>query len=199
MRIIAGSARGTKIDAPEGLDTRPVTDKIRQSLFNIWQFEMKDTSFLDIFSGSGSMALEALSRGAKDVVMIEKAKPAADVIRRNLKTCHFENRSAELLQKDVFAALDQLKREGRTFDHIYADPPYTVDAIFHPVMEALSDGKLLPDDGVVCIRTKKEKKMKDEYGCLEKFREKTWGISTAHFYRKKESCASPETRASREA
>lgn len=187
MRIIAGSARGTKIEAPEGLDTRPVTDKIRQSLFNIWQFEIKDSSFLDIFSGSGSMALEALSRGAKDVVMIEKARPAAEVIHRNLKTCHFENRSAELLQRDVFAALDQLKRENRTFDHIYADPPYTVDAIFHPVMEALGDGKLLAEDGVVCIRTKKEKKMRDEYGVLEKFREKTWGISTAHFYRKKKN------------
>ena len=65
--------------------------------------------------------------------------------------------------------------------------PYTVDAIFHPVMEALGDGKLLAEDGVVCIRTKKEKKMRDEYGVLEKFREKTWGISTAHFYRKKKN------------
>ena len=125
-------------------------------------------------------------------IMIEKAKAAADVIKRNLKTCHFENRSAKLLQKDVFVAIDQLKQEGCTFDHIYADPPYTVDSIFHPVMEALSDGKLLAEDGVVCIRTKKEKKMKDEYGCLVKVREKTWGISTAHFYKRKEDLISSE-------
>lgn len=186
MRIISGSARGTQIEAPAGLDTRPVTDKIRQSLFNIWQFGMPDARFLDLFSGSGSMGLEALSRGARSVVMVEKAKPAADVIRRNLKTCHFENRSAEILQKDVFAALEKLKQENRKFDYIYADPPYTVDSIFHPVMEALGDAALLAEDGVVCIRTRKEKKMEDTYGSLEKFREKTWGISTAHFYRRKE-------------
>lgn len=183
MRIIAGSARGTKIQAPEGLDTRPVTDKIRQSLFNIWQFDIADSRFLDLFSGSGSMGLEALSRGAREVVMVEKGRPAWNTIKANLKTCHFENRNCEVLNEDVFQTIPKLKNQKRTFDFIYLDPPYTVDEIFHPVMEALGDGALLDPQGVLVIRTRKEKEMQDRYGRLEKYREKVYGISKAHFYR----------------
>lgn len=192
MRIISGSARGTKIQAPEGMDTRPVTDKIRQSLFNIWQFDIPDSRFLDLFSGSGSMGLEALSRGAKDVVMVEASPKAANVIKENLKTCHFENKNHQLMAEDVFKAIPRLKQQKRHFDFIYLDPPYTVDEIFHPVMEELADGALLDDEGVLVIRTRKEKKMHDTYGVLEKFREKTYGISTAHFYHKKETGGQPQ-------
>lgn len=85
MRIISGSARGTSIQAPEGYDTRPVTDKIRQSLFNIWQWKIPGSDFLDVFSGSGSMGIEALSRNAHRVVMIEKAPKAVKVIQENIK------------------------------------------------------------------------------------------------------------------
>lgn len=183
MRIIAGDARGKVIDAPKGMDTRPVTDKIRQALFNIWQFRIPGSSFLDLFSGSGSMGLEALSRHAKHVVMVEKGKEAADVIRKNLKACHFEGRDAEVKQEDVFLAIQQLQNRHETFDLIYLDPPYTVDEIFHPVMEALGDAALLNKDGEVVIRTHKGKSMNEQYGNLHKYREKTWGISTAHFYR----------------
>lgn len=183
MRIIAGDARGKQIEAPRGLDTRPVTDKIRQALFNIWQFRIPEASFLDLFSGSGSMGLEALSRHADHVVMVEKGREAAQVIRRNLKACHFADRNVQLLEQDVFDAIGSLKAKGETFDLIYLDPPYTVDEIFHPVMEALGDAALVREDGEVVIRTRKEKKMHDQYGRLKKYREKSWGISTAHFYR----------------
>lgn len=168
------------------MDTRPVTDKIRQALFNIWQFDIPGCSFLDLFSGSGSMGLEALSRGANEVIMVEKAKPAADVIRRNFKDCHFDPKKGQIYNMDVFDAITKLKGQKKTFDIIYLDPPYTVDSIFHPVMEALGDAELVGEDGVVVIRTKKEKKMHERYGKLKKFREKSWGISTAHFYKKDE-------------
>lgn len=183
MRIIAGDARGKVIEAPEGMDTRPVTDKIRQALFNIWQFDIRDTSFLDLFSGSGSMGLEALSRKADRVVMVEKSRKAADVIRRNLKACRFENRNVRVLEEDVFQAIADLKKKHETFDRIYLDPPYTVESIFDPVMEALGDGELLNLDGEIVIRSLNTKPMKERYGKLRKYREKTWGISTAHFYK----------------
>lgn len=183
MRIIAGDARGKVIEAPEGMDTRPVTDKIRQALFNIWQFDIRDTSFLDLFSGSGSMGLEALSRKADRVVMVEKSRKAADVIRRNLKACRFENRNVRVLEEDVFQAIADLNKRHETFDRIYLDPPYTVESIFDPVMEALGDGELLNLDGEIVIRSLNTKPMKERYGKLRKYREKTWGISTAHFYK----------------
>lgn len=183
MRIIAGDARGKLIEAPAGMDTRPVTDKIRQALFNIWQFEIPGCDFLDLFSGSGSMGLEAISRHARHTVMVEKSAKAADVIRRNLKSCHFPSPNARIMQQDVFDAIGALEKDGEKFDIIYLDPPYTVDEIFHPVMEALGNSRLLQKNGQVVIRTRKEKAMQEQYGNLEKVREKTWGISTAHFYR----------------
>lgn len=182
MRIISGSARGTKIEAPEGYDTRPVTDKIRQSLFNIWQWDIAGCNFLDVFSGSGSMGLEAISRGADHVVMIEKAPKALKTINENIKKCHFENKNVNLCGTDAFLALEQLSRKKETFDIIYLDPPYTVDEIFHPIMEKLGSLDLLKEDGVVVIRTKKDKEMAAAYGNLEKFRDKVYGISRAHFY-----------------
>lgn len=80
-------------------------------------------------------------------------------------------------------AIEALKNRHEMFDRIYLDPPYTVDEIFHPVMEALGDAKLLKPGGEVVIRTRNTKKMNETYGKLKKYREKTWGISTAHFYR----------------
>ncbi|MCF0245487.1 MAG: 16S rRNA (guanine(966)-N(2))-methyltransferase RsmD [Ileibacterium sp.] len=185
MRIISGSARGKKIEAPEGLDTRPVTDKIRQSLFNIWQFDIPGSRFLDLFSGSGSMGLEALSRGANCAVMVEKGKEAGNVIRRNIKACHFEDKDARLMNQDVFTAIPKLSDQKEKFDFIYLDPPYTVDEIFHPVMEALGNSDLFHPESIIALRTHKNKKMNDVYGKLEKYREKTYGISTVHFYRPK--------------
>ncbi len=182
MRVIAGTAKGRTIEAPAGLDTRPVTDKIRQSLFNIWQFDIPGSRFLDLFSGSGSMGIEALSRGAERSVMVEKRKDAADIIRKNLNSLGLMT-NAVVLQEDVFDAVKRLERKGEKFDTIYLDPPYTVDEIFEPVMELMGQTELLDPEGVLVIRTRKEKEMKDRYGNLEKYREKVYGISRAHFYR----------------
>jgi 16S rRNA G966 N2-methylase RsmD len=105
---------------------------------------------------------------------------------QNAKDCRFTADQYTLMGIDVFDAIEKLKSQNRRFDLIYLDPPYTVDSIFHPVMEALADGALLKEGGRVVIRTKKDKEMKDIYGKLVKNREKTWGISTAHFYSLKE-------------
>lgn len=184
MRIISGSARGTKIEAPEGMDTRPVTDKIRQSLFNIWQFDIEGSDFLDIFSGSGSMGIEALSRGANRAVLIEKAPKAVDVIKRNLKKTHLEDK-AQVMPMDAFKAVEELSNENEKFDFIYLDPPYTVESIFLPIMETIDAANLLKEDGMLVIRSHKDLKLPDSFNNLEKFREKKYGISIAHFYRLK--------------
>lgn len=186
MRIISGSARGTSIQAPEGMDTRPVTDKIRQSLFNIWQWKIPHAHFLDVFSGSGSMGIEALSRGADRVVMIEKANKAVRVIQSNLKKCHFEKANQELLAQDAFKALPYLEKRGEKFDLIYLDPPYTIDSIFIPIMELISSLSLLNEEGEVIIRTIKEKEMPERLNGLVKYREKVYGISKVHFYKQED-------------
>lgn len=89
--------------------------------------------------------------------------------------------------QDAFIAVDALDRKNKKFDIIYLDPPYTVDEIFIPIMEKLDQSHLLQEDGQLVIRTKKEKEMPDEFNHLEKYREKVYGISKAHFYKRKES------------
>ncbi len=182
MRIIAGTARGREISAPKGMDTRPVTDIIRESLFNIWQFDVEGARFLDLFSGSGCMGLEALSRGAERVVMVDAGNEQVRTIRANLKRTGLDKCANEVVRDDVFHAIGRLGRTHQLFDIIYLDPPFTVDEIFIPVMEALADGALLAPDGVVAIRTRDRKEMPDTFGVLKRTRQKRYGISMVHFY-----------------
>lgn len=181
MRVIAGTAKGRRLIAPEGIDTRPVTSKIKEALFSIWQMEIADAKFLDLFAGSGSIGIEAMSRGAEKVVFVEKDWRAVNVIKQNLSICKFKE-GCQVYRDDVFRRIERLKEDGDTFDIIYLDPPFTVDEIFLPVLEALSRGEILADEGVIAIRTKKKKEMPDAIGVLKKFKEKTYGLSSVHFY-----------------
>ena len=181
MRVIAGKAKGRALLAPKGWNTRPITAMMKESLFSIWQAKIEDARFLDLFAGSGSMGIEALSRGARQVVFVEKDRKAVEVIKKNLLVCKFED-GYQVYKDDVFHRIERLKADGEQFDIIYLDPPFTVDEIFLPVMEALSDMALVADDGIVVIRTRKEKAMPDDMGALQKYRLKLYGSSSVHFY-----------------
>lgn len=180
MRVIAGKAKRRKLIAPEGLHTRPITDRIKEALFSMWQFEIADSYFLDLFSGSGSMGIEALSRGAKKVVMVDNDNNAIKVIKENIKNCKLDEGNETILKEDVFSYIGRSKEQ---FDIIYVDPPFTVDSIFDPVMQALAESDLLKKDGFIALRTEEAKKMKDNYGKLVKYKEKKYGISMIHFYK----------------
>ncbi len=183
MRVISGIAKGKSLIAPEGMHTRPITDRIKESLFDSWQFSIPGCDFLDLFSGSGSMGIEALSREANKVVMVDNDNQAIRVIKTNITNCHLNKLNYKVLKDDVFNVIKDMGNRNETFDIIYADPPFTVDSIFHPLMEALGNGLLLKEDGIIAIRTLSEKKMNDSYDKLEKFKEKKYGLSTMHFYR----------------
>ncbi len=183
MRIIGGTARGRAIKAPEGRETRPVTDMIRESLFNIWQFDIEGADFLDLFSGSGCMGLEALSRGARKVVMVDASAQAVRTIKSNLEKTGLGGRASEVLKADVLDVVGRYGRTHRTFDIVYVDPPFTVPELFPQVMEALSDGALLKDGATMAIRSEKRMEMPERIGNLEKVREKAYGASTVHFYK----------------
>ncbi len=181
MRVIAGKAKGKLLIAPEGMDTRPIMAKMKEALFSMWQFRLIDRTFLDLFAGSGSMGIEALSRGASKAVFVEKSKKAIDVIKTNLKNCGFHE-EAVVYQDDVFDRVNYFKNTKQKFDLIYMDPPFTVDEIFDPVLECVASADILEEDGILAIRTKKERELQDEVGKLIKFKKKTYGKSTIHFY-----------------
>lgn len=125
MRIIAGEARSRTIEAPKGRDTRPTLDRVRENLFNILQNDIYDSRVLDLFSGSGALALEAISRGASHAVLVDHDREANRVEKLNVERLHFEDR-ARVLLCDWQAAVRQLTAAGETFDLIFLDPPYAM-------------------------------------------------------------------------
>ena len=108
MRVIAGSAKRLQLKTIEGMDTRPTTDRIKETLFNMLQPEILDCSFLDLFAGSGAIGIEALSRGAKEAVFVEQSSRACSCIRDNLKTTRLED-GAQVMESDVLFALKRLE------------------------------------------------------------------------------------------
>jgi len=145
VRIIGGSARGRTLLAPRGLHTRPTQDAVRESLFNILRREIPDALVLDLFAGTGALALECLSRGAARAVLVDRAPSAMRVIRRNVQSAGFAGQ-ADCLCCDWRAALGRLKGAagaGPGFDLAFLDPPYgRVDLA--EVCAALADGLLAP-------------------------------------------------------
>ncbi len=121
MRIIAGSARGRRLQAPEGRNTRPTADRVKESIFNIIQFDIPGRSVLDLFAGSGQMGIECLSRGAESCVFVENDRRALKVLQKNLEISGLEDKG-RLRAGDAFDALNGLA--GRKFGLIILDPPY---------------------------------------------------------------------------
>jgi len=136
MRIIAGTHRGHRISAPKGRDTRPTSDRVRESAFNLIG-PVDDATVLDLFAGSGAMGLEALSRGAASCVFVESDRAACRTINTNLDKLNLQ---ATVLCQDTFRAVAQ---ERGTFDLILCDPPYGVDATTLPFVRLLAEDGLL--------------------------------------------------------
>ena len=153
MRIIAGSKRRLPLKTVEGKDTRPTTDRIKETLFNMLQNEIYGCYFLDLFAGSGQIGLEALSRGARYVVFVENAKKAAACITENIRFTKSDKESL-LLQMDVIAALRSM--EGKyQFDIIFMDPPYNHE-FENRVLEYLSSSPMVTEDTLIIIEASKE-------------------------------------------
>lgn len=121
MRVIAGSARSLPLKTPEGMDTRPTTDRIKETLFNVLQPEIPGCVFIDLFSGSGGIGIEAISRGARKAYFVELAPKAISCIQQNLSFTKFTDRGI-VLKQDVLAALSSIREEQ--VDIIFMDPPY---------------------------------------------------------------------------
>lgn len=125
MRIIAGEARGRRIEAPEGRNTRPTLDRIRENMFNILQTDIPGSHVLDLFAGSGALSFEAVSRGAADAVLVDSDRKANAVQKRNMETLRYEDR-IRLLYCDWTRAVQILSEERKFFDMVFLDPPYAM-------------------------------------------------------------------------
>lgn len=149
MRIISGKARGTKLYSLEGITTRPTLDRVKESLFNIIQNEIKDCTFLDLFSGSGSIGLEAASRGAKKVILCDKSKEAIEIINKNIDKTHLEDK-IELYNMDSISLLKIKIKE--TLDIIYIDPPYNSNLAIDSI-KIILEKNIVNEESIIIVET----------------------------------------------
>ena len=155
MRIISGTARGTKLYTLEGQATRPTLDRVKESLFNIIQNEIIDSNFLDVFSGSGAIGLEAASRGAKKVILCDKSKDAIKIINKNIEKTHLKEK-VELYNVDYKELIKNKIKEK--IDIVYIDPPYDSDFAIDAV-KLLIENKLVDEKTLIIIETDQEKRI----------------------------------------
>ncbi|MCX7614409.1 MAG: 16S rRNA (guanine(966)-N(2))-methyltransferase RsmD [Clostridiales bacterium] len=145
MRVISGTAKGRKLNTLPGLETRPTTDRIKESIFNIIQFDIDGSNVLDLFAGTGQIGIEALSRGAKSAIFVDLRDECATAIRENLTHTHLSDR-AKVIQKDYRAFLSDAHRKA--FDLIFLDPPYK-KSILNEALQLSTKFDILSDHGII--------------------------------------------------
>ena len=181
MRVISGIAKGKKLKAPPGYDTRPVTDRIKEALFNVIGSDIRNAKFLDLFAGSGSVGIEALSRGADLVILVDSGREAVRTIHHNLKSCGFEV-GYEVYRQDVFVAIRALFNREIKFDLIYIDPPFTNEKLFEQVLTTLDKQVIINPDGIIIIRAPRRKSLPPVFENLHCYRANDYGGSTLYYY-----------------
>ena len=171
MRVISGKARGTKLNSIESLSTRPTLDRVKESLFNIIQNRIENSTVLDLFAGSGAIGIEFISRGCNKVYFCEKLNEAAKMVKKNLEKTRFLEES-EVIVKDYKEALKDLKKRNIKFDTVFIDPPYK-DDIAVKATELIISLNLLNHDGIIIIETdEKDRELKN----LEKLKVEVYDL-----------------------
>ena len=183
MRIIAGTARSLPLKTIEGKDTRPTTDKTKETLFNVMQFDVPGAYFLDLFAGSGQIGLEALSRGAAYAVFVENSRKAASCIEDNIRFTKFDKVS-KLMMTDAVTAVRTLEGKYK-FDIVFMDPPYNKE-LEKQVLLRLSSSSLINEDSIIVFEANKDTDISyiDSYG-FEIFKIKEYKNNMHVFLRRK--------------
>ena len=151
MRIIGGTMRGTKLYTLEGVNTRPTLDRVKESLFNILNFKLQDAVVLDLFSGSGALGLESISRGAKKAVLCDSSKEAFKVISNNVEKVRAKER-VKVFNLDFEKCLEKVFDENYKFDIVFLDPPYESE-YYKKSLEKIYKLELLSEDGIIILET----------------------------------------------
>ena len=179
MRVITGSARGKKLNTPKGMDIRPTADMVKESLFNILQFEIEGRRVLDLFAGTGQLGIECLSRGAKEAVFIDKNNEAVKMVKENLANCGF---SAKVLRQD---ALDYLQTCGK-FDLVFVDPPYDA-GLYDKVLDTINSVDILSDGGIIICESRRETQLPEMQSPYQKKKEYCYGTVKLSLYRREKT------------
>jgi 16S rRNA (guanine966-N2)-methyltransferase len=186
MRVIAGKFRGRPLRSLSGVDIRPTSDRLRETLFNVLTAgnpaALDGTVWLDLFAGTGAVGIEALSRGAKEVIFVETAARAANLIERNLKSLEIAERY-RILREDLSGVLWRLKKEHVAADVVFLDPPYRMQEAYQQTLAALADSSLVWAMSLVIAEHEKKFDPGEEFGSLRRTRKLVQGNAALSFYR----------------
>jgi 16S rRNA (guanine(966)-N(2))-methyltransferase RsmD len=186
MRIIAGQYRSRSLRALPGMDTRPTSDRLRETLFNVLTAGdpgvLMGTVWLDLFAGTGAVGLEALSRGARWVYFVEGSRRAAATIRDNLGALGVQD-GFQLVQRDAIAALHMLQETGEVCSHCYIDPPYRRTDLYGNTLSFLAQSRLLAAASIVSVEHHKLYDPGEAFGALRRYRVLVQGDASLSFYR----------------
>jgi 16S rRNA (guanine966-N2)-methyltransferase len=181
MRIISGTYRGRTIRTVKGERLRPTSEQLRETLFDVLGPQVAGSRFLDAYAGSGAVGLEALSRGAREVVFIEHHRPAVELIRKNLAALGIES-GFRLITSPALAALDRLEEEGAPFDFIFLDPPYDEVREYHHALRQLARSAFLTPNSLVVAEHSRRTLLEASYGRLGSTRVIRHGDAQLAFY-----------------
>jgi 16S rRNA (guanine966-N2)-methyltransferase len=188
MRVIAGTYRSRILKSLKGLALRPTSDRLRETLFNVLAPNIIGSRFVDLFAGTGAIGIEALSRGAKEVIFIENHGPAAKLIRRNLDSLDIRS-GFTIMAVDALRGLAMLASRkppsGPGFECIFLDPPYAAAEEYARVLEFLGAAELLAPGGIVVAEHRRNFDLCEEIGALKKFRVLKQGDAALSFYRRR--------------
>jgi 16S rRNA (guanine(966)-N(2))-methyltransferase RsmD len=180
MRIIAGKYKGRRLKTLEGMHVRPTADRWRETVFNILAPRIVGARFVDVCAGSGAMGIEALSRGAREVVFIENNRRAAQLISDNLQHCAI-TAGARVINRDALTALKYLAQRGLQYDIFYLDPPYDAE-LYSLLLWLLGKQSLLATGGLVIVEHRRQTPLAADYETLHACRELTQGETQLTFY-----------------
>lgn len=183
MRVISGSKKGHKLKAPKGMDVRPTEDRIKESLFNILRPIKLNAIVLDLFAGSGSIAIEFLSRDAEKAYFVDIASASIATIKDNLNHTNLMDKSI-IINKDAVRALSYFIESNIKFDYIYIDPPFKQHELLNKILHILFSSNLILGNGVVIIEHEKSFKLEEKINDFIIYDNREYGSKTLSFYMK---------------
>lgn len=179
MRVITGKARGTVLKTPEGLQTRPTSDRVKEALFSIIQFDVPGARVLDLFGGTGQLGIEAISRGAKSAVFVDAGEKACALIKENLRRCHMEG-EGQVIRSDYMTYLSRCRDK---FNIVFLDPPYA-EVFLENSLKMLAEIDILESDAIIVAERPVEKELSVEIPGFTRSKDYKYGKTLLTLYRK---------------
>ncbi len=179
MRVITGKARGVVLKTPEGMQTRPTTDRVKEALFSIIQFDIPGSRVLDLFGGTGQLGIEALSRGAVSATIVDHSEKACALIRENLRRCKLE-KDAKVVREDY---LSYLSRTNEQYNIVFLDPPYA-EVFLENAIKRISEIDILKSGGIIVAERPVGKELPGDFSGLIRSRDYKYGSTLLTLYRK---------------